>query len=125
MDDGFNPLQSKPQRNKKRKGEYPCKECEYVATQAGNLKTHIESKHEGVRYLCSKCEYAATTASYLQRHFKSNHDGVRYPCSQCEYIATTTSNLMRHVENKHEGVRLFLFSMRVFCNYSRVFEGSC
>ncbi len=101
IDDGFNPLQSKPQRNKKRKGEYPCKECEYVATQAGNLKTHIESKHDWVRYLCSKCEYAATEASKLKRHVESKHEGVRYPCPKCEFASTSRQGLKKHQINKH------------------------
>ncbi|XP_023348762.1 uncharacterized protein LOC111717500 [Eurytemora carolleeae] len=53
MDDRFDDFKSEPKRNKKRKVEYACKECEYVATQAGNLKTHIENKHKGIRYPCS------------------------------------------------------------------------
>jgi len=35
---------------------------------SSNLKTHIDSKHEGVRYPCSQCEFLATTASYLKVH---------------------------------------------------------
>ena len=53
---------------------YPCDKCEFAATDASNLKKHVESKHEGVRYLCDKCEYAATTASNLRRHVKSKHE---------------------------------------------------
>jgi len=43
---------------------FPCAQCEYTATTAGNLKKHIENKHEGVRYSCYQCEYSATTACY-------------------------------------------------------------
>ena len=68
MDDRFNDFKSEPKRNKKHKVKYACKECEYVATQAGNLKTHIENKHKGMRYPCSKCEFAATTTRSLRTH---------------------------------------------------------
>ena len=46
MDERFDDFKSEAKRNKKRKVEYTCNQCEYVATQAGNLKYHIESKHE-------------------------------------------------------------------------------
>ena len=49
---------------------YPFDKCEYSVTEAGSLKRHIESKHEGVRYPCDKCEYAATTTSIL-KHIES------------------------------------------------------
>ena len=52
------------------------------------LKTHIESKHVGIKYPCSNCEYVATTAGYLKRHFKMHYKRVIYPCSECEYVAT-------------------------------------
>ena len=54
---------------------YPCVECEYVLITDGDLKQHIQSKHEWVRYPCDKCEYTATTASHLKRHIKSKHEG--------------------------------------------------
>ena len=31
-------------------GKYACDQCDYQAIRLGHLKTHIESKHEGVRY---------------------------------------------------------------------------
>ena len=55
MDDRFNDFKLEPNINKKRKVEYTCNQCEYVATKACNLKIHIENKHEGVRYPCSEC----------------------------------------------------------------------
>ena len=35
--------------------QYPCDQCDYIATQSGHLKTHRESKyvillHEGLQY---------------------------------------------------------------------------
>ena len=42
--------------------KYPCVQCKYAATTAGDLKKHVINKHEGVRYPCKQCEYAATTS---------------------------------------------------------------
>ena len=44
-----------------------------LQVQPGDLKIHVENKHEGVRYPCSKCEYAATTTHSLKRHVKIKH----------------------------------------------------
>ena len=102
IDDEFGFFQPQTKRNNRHKVEYPCNECDYVATQTGHLKTHIEIKHKGIRYPCSKCDYAAKTAINLNIHVKNihkiKHERVRIPCSQCEYSATDTSTLKRHVE---------------------------
>jgi len=51
---------------------YHCSHCEFAATQAGDLKIHIENKHEGVRYPCDQCDHAATTARSLKEHIEKN-----------------------------------------------------
>jgi len=58
--------QPKKSKKKNSKGEFPCFDCEYVATRAYHLKTHVESKHEGVRYPCLQCEYAAMLKINMQ-----------------------------------------------------------
>ena len=51
-----------------------------------------------------KCDYVATKSSHLKTHIRSKHEGVRYPCSHCEFAATQEGVLKRHIENKHKGV---------------------
>ena len=51
-------------------------ECDYTATRADLLKSHKESKHEGIRYPCSDCDYASTRVSDLKRHKESKHEGI-------------------------------------------------
>ena len=63
---------------------YPCDECDYVATQSRIMKSHKESKHEGVRYLCDKCDFVATHRASLKIHKESKHERVRYSCDKCE-----------------------------------------
>ena len=81
MEQGF---KHEPKRTKKSTAGFPCKECEYVATRAGNLKAHAENKHKGVRYPCSQCKYAATTTGGLKIHVENKYKGVRYPCPECD-----------------------------------------
>ncbi|XP_023339871.1 zinc finger protein ZFAT [Eurytemora carolleeae] len=61
----------------KYKQVYPCNKCEYSASTSGNLKIHVENKHEGVRYPCSHCEYAATVQSNLRRHILIKHSRIK------------------------------------------------
>ena len=92
-------------RSKHEGVRYPCDQCEYSATENGNLKKHKKFKHEGVKYPCDQCEYSATVLSSLKRHQGFKHAGIRYPCSECDYAATTQSSLKRHNEYKHVGVK--------------------
>ena len=94
----------KSKLREKRDKSYPCGKCNYVATHPINLKTHIRSKHLGMKYFCNQCKYAATEPSSLKKHIKNKHEGLRYPCGQCEYAATTKSDIKKHIEFKHKGV---------------------
>ena len=44
-------------KNKWSKYEYPCSRCVCAASQAGNLKIHVECKHSELKYPCSECEF--------------------------------------------------------------------
>ena len=60
------------------------------------LKTHQQSKHDGVRYSCNQCEYQATQQGSLKTHQQFKHKCVQYFCDQCEYQAATQSSLKTH-----------------------------
>jgi len=83
--------------------KYQCQLCDYQAKLAGNLKKHVQSKHEGIRYPCQQCDYQASQQDSLKRHVEYKHDGIKYPCHQCDYKATTKDSLLVHVQSKHEG----------------------
>ena len=72
---------------------YACKHCDKKYPTAGNLKRHIQSKHEGVKYPCNQCDYQATDKSHLKTHVEYKHEGVKYACNQCDYQATTPRSL--------------------------------
>ena len=88
---------------KLRTPKYPCDQCDYKATQKGNLWTHLKSKHKGVKYPCDQCDYKASYKGHLLTHLKSIHEGVKYPCDQCDYKATKKGSLLSHIKSKHQG----------------------
>ena len=57
----------------KKDGKYQCKQCEYETRISGTLRTHVESKHEGVRYPCDQCDYKATQEINLKKHKEYKH----------------------------------------------------
>ena len=90
--------------SKTKYGKYQCQQCDYENSQLCNLRTHVDSKHEGVRYSCDQCDYKATINKDLKRHKEIKHEGVRYPCDKCDYKASTEGNLKLHKESRHQGV---------------------
>ena len=52
---------------------YKCVECEAIYNSKHALYYHTRSKHEGVRYSCNQCEYQATQQGNLKRHKQSVH----------------------------------------------------
>ena len=63
--------------------KYQCDECDYQATQEGNLKVHKQSKHLELKYPCSLCDYQATAKRSLTRHIKSVHE--KFDKKNCGY----------------------------------------
>ena len=101
----FKPLIESHVANKKviktEGGKYACNQCDYRATQKGNMTQHIQSVHAGVKYPCNRCNYQATQQSNLTTHIQSVHEGVKYACSHCDHQASKQSNLTMHVKRKH------------------------
>ena len=58
-------------RKKKLTKQYPCDQCDYVATRSDHIKRHKENKHEGVQYPCDQCDYTATQSGNLKKHIES------------------------------------------------------
>ena len=60
-------------RTKSRDGVYYCDMCSYETKKTGNLKTHRQAKHLGVRLSCNSCNGEFYDKSTLQRHVLSKH----------------------------------------------------
>ena len=74
--------------NVKHKGLVPafkCEFCPHVATERGNLRQHIRSKHEHVKETCSQCDLSFSSPQNLRKHKQSVHEGIRYSCDQFDF----------------------------------------
>ena len=65
---------------------------------------HRRSVHAGIKYPCGQCEYQATEKGNLDKQRRSVHEGIKYPCGQCEYQATQKGKLEQHRRSVHEGI---------------------
>ena len=55
-----------------------CNICDFKTAQKGNLKTHIESVHEGIKaYNCNICGWDTSNKSSLNYHMEYVHDGIK------------------------------------------------
>ena len=99
------------------KARYNCDKCGYKATKEGNLKKHVELKHEGFCYYCDQCEYKAKEARTLKRQISTKHEKA---CNQCEYKGETNIDLKLHFETVHEGILYFC----VQCGF-KTKQGTC
>ena len=80
---------------------HPCPKCDHVATQAGNLLTHMKNKHEGIKFECDECKKIFNFAGTLKQHKNTIHLKMRYPCNLCHHKASSPSCLSNHKRNKH------------------------
>ena len=68
------------------------------------LKKHKESFHGDVRYSCDQCEYQATQKGNLKTHIDSVHGDVQYTCDQCDCKSKWKGDLKKHLESVHGDV---------------------
>ena len=73
-----------------------CKKCGFHSKWKKSIKTHIQTKHQGVRHFCEKCEFNAKLLKDVKSHIKYEHEGVRYKCANCDYEAKLKQHLTRH-----------------------------
>ena len=69
------------------------------------LRTHIKSKHEGVKYACNQCDYQATQQFNLTTHIKAKHEGVKYSCDLCDYQLNSKSSLYMHKKRNCNSIK--------------------
>ena len=50
-----------------------CDICKKQYKTKISLSAHMKSVHQGIKYPCKQCEYKATQQSSLKKHFESVH----------------------------------------------------
>ena len=82
--------------------DYIREKCDKKFSQPSDLKTHVDSKHKGIRYSCDQCDYWAKQFGCLERHINLVHLNIKnYNCGQCDYRATHLGDLKKHVKSVH------------------------
>ena len=61
-------------------------EVEWKKGRAGSIQTSFNQLCKGLAE-GNQCDYQATTQRFLKTHKQSKHEGVKYSCTQCEYQA--------------------------------------
>ena len=81
-----------------------CKEegCTFVSVY-GNLKRHIETKHEGiVRFKCHvmNCSFGSVEQKELRKHIRTHavESPKIYKCNQCDYASDSASSVKSHLK---------------------------
>ena len=79
-------------------------QCNYQARFKTVLTAHIKSKHKGVKYACNQCDYPATQQGNLRTHVQFKHDKsvhYYYGCNQCKQKFTRKGSLKNHLRIQH------------------------
>ena len=84
---------------------FKCPMCTHMATEKGNLKQHIRSKHERIKEMCSICDKHFSSPQILRRHKQAVHEGICFNCDvlDCDYVSSDKATIRKHKETKHEG----------------------
>ena len=79
--------------------------CDKSFSDAGSLKRHIQSFHEGQKdHKCESCGKLFSRADQLKRHIHTVHEGHKdHKCESCGKSFSQAGQLKKHIHNKHEG----------------------
>ena len=62
---------------------YNCDKCGYKSKSKQELKSHVDSDHEGIFYNCEQCGYKSKWRQELKRVVESKQKGIFYYCEGC------------------------------------------
>ena len=81
-----------------------CEFCGKSYFDAGTLRRHIRTIHEGHKYYqCKSCDKPFIRAECLKKHIQTVHEGYKYYiCDSCGKSFSTTENLKNHISYVHE-----------------------
>ena len=83
------------------KSNFPCTLCDFMGISAGDLKKHIEERHDATKFPCDKCSYKASTPGHLAYHIKKLH------CPYCDMVlfSKRDSHIKMHEQENYGGLR--------------------
>ena len=69
----YDTIQKIPKAPKYADRKFDCDECDYKATQSGNLTVHKKMKHLKLRFPCNVCSHESGSMGNLASHVKRRH----------------------------------------------------
>ena len=81
-------------------------ECKFETQYRSTLKSHIESKHEGiVRYKCDfmNCDYRTNESKSLKEHSFLHSGAFPHKCDICHKMFTRVRQMKKHKKEQHIG----------------------
>ena len=86
-----------------RNERYPCKFCDYKATNKSGLNTHVKTMHQTNEIIICKDCNKTMKRSYLHCHRKLFHSAlIQYDCNLCTYQTRRKNTLKTHVITVHQ-----------------------
>ena len=85
---------------------YRCEKCDFQSPNRTGLKKHDNVKHKGLvpAFKCEFCPHVATEKGNLRQHIRSKHEHVKETCSQCDLSFSSPQNLRKHKQSVREGI---------------------
>ena len=79
-----------------------CHLCEYQSERSFAVKEHIKFKHLKVPKLkCEQCDFTANRKSEIRTHVQTVHEGIKAKCSSCSFTNITISTIYSHRQRFH------------------------
>ena len=95
---------------KKNNKKKECPHCDFVASSAKGLKTHITRIHTISKTInevefpkkCDLCDYVQKDKSEMKLHLKSHsYKTINFQCKECDFFCETQSEMELHIGRKH------------------------
>ena len=90
---------------KKRNKIDTCEYCKKSFSKSGDLKTHINSVHNGQKdHKCVSCGKSFSQAHNLKTHINAVHNGQKnHKCDSCGKTSSSAGDLKKHINAVHNG----------------------
>ena len=82
-----------------------CNQCDFVSSQASNLRRHLKTHSGEKSNKCNQCDYASSYASHLRTHLKRHSGEKLNKCNQCDFASSRADTLRAHLKI-HSGEKL-------------------
>ena len=100
----FHEVKSELAKYSTKEAFYECKKCPYKCKVKKSLKTHVMTKHEGVKFPCDKCPFVANNKETRYRHNLTEHRDLTFECVVCDKKFADLNTLRKHKKYTHEGL---------------------